>query len=212
MAARFFRNYLAARGEEIQLTRKEALTFQMVVDAVADNIAKLKQDSIAGPSSKGPTHHPLREFRSSPKNGRHVTLQDRKIARFNFRPWSGLSRFARGFAEDFHNTRALYAGVGGSHITSEASFNLRWQDGRILVKGLITHTWTDDGYNFDPGQVFYKESRILERHHKAKPFKWAAVWADALEGELVSVERSQFEDLMEPSVLTWIRCKVSPAK
>ncbi len=75
----------------------------------------------------------------------------------------------------------------------------------------LTHTWTDDGYNFDPGQVFHRESQVLERHGKAKPFKWQAVWADALEGELERDTRDTNLAPLGQSVLRWTKCKIRPA-
>ncbi len=212
LAARFLRNYLAAQGQDIELTRKEALTFQIVAEAASENIERFKEHSIAGPEPGNPSHNRLMAFLSDRKAVPGVILEDYWKVDFNLKPWSGLGRELRSRAEDRRNAKAFSYGAGASHVTSEGRFQLIWQNDRVLAKGTITHTWTDEGYNFDKYQPFYLESQVLERHHKAKPFKWWATWKDEIEGELEVFERPLLEGLMAPRVLTWIRCKVSPAK
>jgi hypothetical protein len=75
-------------------------------------------------------------------------------------------------------------GAGASSVTSTGDFLLRRQGVQVLVTGTITHRWTDPGFSFNPGQEFHKESQILERHGKARPFQWKAEWRDDVEGLL----------------------------
>ncbi len=79
-------------------------------------------------------------------------------------------------------------GVGGSNLTSSGTFELQRKGDRILVDVRITHVWSDEGYEFDPGDPFHDESQILERHKKAKQFKWKAEWQEVLTGELLIVD------------------------
>jgi hypothetical protein len=76
-------------------------------------------------------------------------------------------------------------GVGGSNLTSSGTFELQRKSDRILVDGKITHVWSDNGYDFNKGAAFHDESQVLERHKKAKPFKWKAEWQEVLTGELL---------------------------
>ena len=41
-----------------------------------------------------------------------------------------------------------------------------------------------DGYNFNVGTPFHPESQVLERHMKAKPFKWTVKWEERVLAEL----------------------------
>ena len=65
--------------------------------------------------------------------------------------------------------------------------------------GTITHLWTDPGFDFNPGQEFYPESRVLERHGKARPFQWKGEWRDEVDGLL------QIENAFKPDAsLRWL--------
>jgi hypothetical protein len=75
-------------------------------------------------------------------------------------------------------------GPGGSNLASRGEILLQRTDDWIAVTISVTHVWSDDGYNFDKETLFYDESQILERHGKAKPFKWAAEWTDVLTGDV----------------------------
>ncbi len=78
-------------------------------------------------------------------------------------------------------------GPGGSNLTSIGTFKLQRKGDLILVEVRITHVWSDKGYEFDPDDPFHDESLVLERHKKAKPFKWKAEWQEVLTGELLIV-------------------------
>ena len=79
---------------------------------------------------------------------------------------------------------SLGHGAGGSNVTSRGAFFLKRTGNRIVVTVSVRHIWSDPGYNFDKGTVFYDESQVLERHKKAKPFPWEATWDDKITGEL----------------------------
>ena len=75
-------------------------------------------------------------------------------------------------------------GPGGSNLASRGEILLDRTDDWIAVTITATHVWSDDGYNFDKDTVFYDEAQILERHGKAKQFKWKAEWAEVLTGKV----------------------------
>ena len=54
----------------------------------------------------------------------------------------------------------------------------------VRVFGRITHVWTDEGYNFDPGGIFANDAALLEAAGLAKPFSWRAEWVDILNGSI----------------------------
>lgn len=75
----------------------------------------------------------------------------------------------------------------------------------MLVTGTIPHLWTDLGYDFNPGQIFYPESQVLEKHGKARPFPWKAEWRHEVEGLL------QIENVFSPNATRrWIDFDVHP--
>jgi len=77
------------------------------------------------------------------------------------------------------------AGAGRSHGTSTGTFSLLRMGDRITVKGIVTHVWTDEGYNFDVGRFFGADSKKLELAQRATRFDWRATWKDRIEGEMV---------------------------
>ncbi len=90
-------------------------------------------------------------------------------------------------------------------LTATNDFFLQQEGTRIHVAGAITHVWTDLGYDFDAGKPFYEEAQILERHKKAKPFKWEVRWEEGILGEL------QIENAFTPSAIRrWIRFETNP--
>ncbi len=107
-----------------------------------------------------------------------------------------------------HNLHEHYGeskATGASSLTSTGEFLLQRKGTRILVTGVITHVWTDDGYNFDPGKPFHEEAQVLERHGKAKPFQWEAKWEEGILGEL------QIENVFKPdAALRWISFETRP--
>jgi hypothetical protein len=96
--------------------------------------------------------------------------------------------------------------TGASSLTSTGEFVLQRKGTRILVTGAITHVWSDvDGYNFNAGAIFRPESQVLERHKKAKPFKWAVKWEEGILAEL------QIVNAFSPNATRrWISFETNP--
>ena len=97
---------------------------------------------------------------------------------------AGLERFYKAAKSDETDTVSAILASGKSSVTSTGDFLLRRQGDQVLVTGTITHPWTDLAYNFNPGQIFHPESKILERHGKGRPFTWQAEWRDEVVGLL----------------------------
>jgi hypothetical protein len=79
-------------------------------------------------------------------------------------------------------------GPGGSNLKSSGGFALTRIGNRIAVTIAVTQVWSDDGYNFKKDKLFFEESQVLERHGKAKPFKWSAEWDEYVTGELEIID------------------------
>ena len=78
------------------------------------------------------------------------------------------------------------------------------------MSGTITHVWTDDGFNFDQGKSFHEEAQILEKHRKARPFKWEARWSDIVDGELLILgPRTRVPQLLNIE-RRWLRFDLKP--
>ena len=119
---------------------------------------------------------------------------------------AGIERFVKASETDRTDTASAFFGTGASSVTSTGDFLLRRQGDQVLVTGTIAHLWTDPGYNFNPGQEFYPESQILQRHGKARPFPWKAEWRDAVEGLL------QIENAFRPDATRrWIGFEMHPS-
>ncbi len=65
---------------------------------------------------------------------------------------------------------------------------LKRNGNRIAVNVTVTHVWSDKGFKFDPSDPFFEEAQVLERHKKAKPFKWKAEWIEILTGEMEIID------------------------
>jgi hypothetical protein len=125
----------------------------------------------------------------------------------------GLSRPTKLFGvssnrEATQSVRAIWKkeGVGASNLTSTGDFLLQRKGDRITVTVSVTHVWSDAGYEFDPDDPFYDESQVLERHKKAKPFKWKAEWNDVITGELEILNA-----FSSNATRRWINFEVKPA-
>ena len=119
-----------------------------------------------------------------------ATLEDYWKADIEIETTTGKREFAKSFFFGPFDTVSLGLGAGASHVTSCGKFRLARRSDRVLVTGLVSHVWTDEGYNFNKGAFFHDQAQILERHGKAKPFKWWAAWQDAVEGELEVVAKA----------------------
>ena len=198
LAVRFFEHYLGASGHSIELRREEALDFDLIRNAVQENIERFKERNFIAPEASTPGSSVVEDIAKNPK-ARVAQFQDHWKIDFNL-SIAGLSRFiAAGLTDEIRDTGSIIFGPGRSSLTSTGDFLLQRQGDRILVTGTITHLWTDPGFNFNPGQQFHRESQILERHGKAKPFQWKAEWREIVEGML------QIENAFRPdAMLHWI--------
>ena len=182
LAVRFFENYLNMKEPFIRVGRDEAFEFDLVRNAVQENIERFKQRNFIAPESSTPGSSVVENITKNPKT-QIAQFQDHWKVDFNFTV-AGVARFIKAVVTDTIDTASARVGPGESSLTSCGDFRLRRQGDRILVTGTITHLWTDDGYNFDPGKSFDKEARVLEKHGKGKPFRWEARWSDIVDGEL----------------------------
>ena len=198
LAVRFLENYLKADGGFIKLSRDEALEFDLIRNAVQENIERFKQRNFIAPESSTPGLSVVEDIAKNPKT-RVEQFQDHWKVDFNFTV-AGVARFIKaGFTDEIRDTGSIIFGPGRSSLTSTGDFLLQRQGDQVLVTGTITHLWTDPGFNFNPGQEFHPESQILERHGKGRPFQWKAEWRDAVEGLL------EIENAFRPDAkLRWI--------
>ena len=107
-------------------------------------------------------------------------------------------------------TPGILLGAGASHVTSRGIFELIWRGDNVLVRGNVTHIWTDEGYDFNQGALFSQEAKVLQRHGKAKPFCWWALWRHQVEGELAVIQHSHSRGLKLPPSVKWQRFETQP--
>ena len=183
LPVRFFENYLNMKEPFIRVSRDEAIEFDLITNAAAENIERFKDKTFISLESSNAAVAAIEEITKNPK-AEGIRFQDEWKSDFNLTA-AGLRRFAIAGATDFVNTFLFVLAFGQSSVISTGVFDLTRQDDRILVTGTITHVLIDvDGYNFNPGKFFHPESQILEKHGKAKPFKWEAEWRELVDGEL----------------------------
>ena len=204
LAVRFFEHYLAASGSLIELSREEAFEFDLIKNAVRKNVERFTQLNFISPEQSTPGFLAVEDIAKNPA-ARFTQFKDHWKVDLNF-SIAGIERFSKARETDKTDTRSAFLATGKSSVTSTGDFLLRHQGDRVLVTGTITHFWTDPGYNFDPGQIFHRESRILERHGKARPFPWKAEWRNEIEGLL------QIENVFRPNAtLRWISFEARPS-
>ena len=78
----------------------------------------------------------------------------------------------------------------------------------VEAKGMIgdeQEQGADRTLRFNPGQEFHRESQILERHGKGRPFQWKAEWRDAVEG-LLEIENA----FRSNAKLRWVSFETRP--
>lgn len=179
---RFLENYLKANADPIELGREEVLDFVEIQDAVQKNIQRFKENTLIAPGPNNPASSVVGKITMDPK-ATVGNFQDHWVVGFEFGIVDLWIRFL--FGDDLGpRSGSIAFGPGGSSLISTGDFLLQQEGARIHVAGAITHVWTDLGYDFDAGKPFYEEAQILERHRKAKPFKWKAEWQEGTLGEL----------------------------
>jgi hypothetical protein len=204
LAVRFWEHYLGASGSVIELRREEALEFDLVRNAVQENIERFKERNFIAPEASTPGFLAVEDIAKNPKT-RVAQFQDHWKVDINLSSVSGIVRFAKAGTTDPADTASAFFGTGASSVTSSGDFLLQRQGDQVLVTGTITHLWTDPGFDFNPGQEFFPESRVLQRHGKARPFQWKAEWRDAVEGLL------QIENAFRPDATRrWISFEIRP--
>ena len=206
LAVRFWEHYLGVSGRSIELSREEAFEFDLIRNAVQENIERFKERNFIAPESSTPGSSVIEDIVKNPKT-RVAQFQDHWKADINLSSVSGIVRFAKAGITDFTDTASAFKATGASSLTSTGDFLLRRQGDQVLVTGTITHLWTDPGFDFNPGQEFHRESQILQRHGKGRPFQWKAEWREIVEGML------QIENPSRPNAaLRWItfETRISP--
>ena len=203
LAARFFEHYLAASGQAIDLSREEALEFDLIKNAAQENVERFKQRNFISPEQSTPGFLAVERISQDPE-ARFTQFVDHWKVDLNVSV-AGLKRFADAIDTDETDTASAFLATGKSSVTSTGDFLLQRQGDQALVTGTITHLWTDPAYNFNPGQIFHPESKILESHGKGRPFPWQAKWRDEVVGLL------QIDKPFTPyATLSWINFDVQP--
>ncbi len=182
LAARFFEHYLGASGQAIGLSRDEALEFDLIKNAVQENVERFKQQNFISPEQSTPGFLAVEKIAQDPA-ARFTHFEDHWKVDLNLSV-AGLERFVEAAKTDISDTASALLATGKSSVTSTGDFLLQRQGDQVLVTGTITHLWTDPAYNFNPGQIFHPESKILERHGKGRYFPWQAKWRDEVVGLL----------------------------
>jgi len=182
LAVRFFENYLKANAGFVQVSRDEALSFPEVQAAAGINVERFWEINVIAPQTDNQGLREVDAISKDPKE-KMQKYEDSWVSGIPSRAKGSFNKMKLGLDVD-PQSGSIGFGPGGSNLTSHGEFLLRRSDDWIAVTISVTHVWSDDGYNFDRDTLFYDKSLILERHGKAKPFKWAAEWSDVLTGEV----------------------------
>ncbi len=204
LAVQFLENYLKADGTAIELGLGESPEFDLGRNGAAENVERFKQRNLLSPDPSNPAFTAIDEISKKPD----VTVtqfQDHWKFDLDYSA-TGIGRFLEAGIAEPDATVSAFLATGRSSVTSTGDFLLHRQGDRIFVTGAVTHLWNDvDGYNFNAGAFFGPESQILERHKKAKPFKWEVKWEEGILGEL------QIESPFSPSATRrWINFETNP--
>ncbi len=204
LAVQFLENYLKADGAAIELDLGDSPEFNLGRNGAAENMERFKQRNLLSPDPSNPAFSAIDDISKKP---------DVTVAQFTDH-WkydldyslTGIGRFLEAGFDKPGATFSIFLATGRSSVTSTGDFLLQRKGDRILVTGGVTHIWSDvDGYNFNTGALFHPESQVLERHKKAKPFKWTVKWEEGISGEL------QIENAFTPNATRrWIRIETNP--
>lgn len=182
LAAQFLENYLKANADPIKVSREDALAVEEVRDAVAVNIERFWQNNLVAPKTVKQGFQEVEDISKNSKD-RVQTFTDDWDRTISSRAGGNLAKLFFGRDVD-PQSGSIGFGPGGSNLNSSGGFALTRIGNRIAVTIYVTHVWSDDGYEFKKDKLFFEESQILERHGKAKPFKWKAEWDEYVTGEL----------------------------
>ena len=215
LAVRLLEHYLSATGTDITISREVALTFELIQNAVALNTERFRERIFLSPESGKPhLKNLVAAVNSQP--GATIRVDDEWKYDFDFSSVRGNVRLGLGAAEEMADklsfniarARSFRLGAGSSHVTSTGDFVLTREIDHVRVSGRITHVWTDEGHNFDPGGFFAEDAAILEAAGLAKPFKWSANWVDGVEG---TIAYSGVPAVRARPFSRWITFSVTPA-
>ena len=204
LAVRFLENYLKADGAAIELGFGESPEFDLGRNGAVENVERFGEQNLLSPDPSNPAFSAVDDISKKPD----VTVtrfEDHWKYDLDFSA-TGIWRFFEAGIDEPDATISAFLATGRSSVTSTGDFLLQREGDRISVAGAITHIWSDvDGYNFNAGALFRPESQILERHKKAKPFKWEVRWEEGILGEL------QIENAFSPNATRrWIRFETNP--
>ncbi len=204
LAVRFVENYLAAKATPIEIGLEQSPEFDLGRIGAADNVERFKQQNLISPNPSNPAFSAIDDISKKP-DVPITKFQDHWKADINFGA-AGAERYIEALASGRKATVSAFLATGRSSVTSTGDFLLQREGDRILVTGAIAHEWSDvDGYNFNVGKLFYEESQVLERHHKAKPFQWTIKWEEGISGELL------IENAFSPNATRrWIKFETNP--
>ncbi len=181
-------NYLKANGAEVPVSQDEALSFPDVWNAVRVNITRFWQINLIAPETDEQGLKELEAITNDPAV-KQRSFTDTWVRGIPSRALENWIRSEMGRDVD-PQSGSIGFGAGGSNLKSTGIFDLRRKGDRIAVTILVTHVWSDPGFDFNKRQPFYEESQILERHKKAKPFPWKAEWDDVITWEIEIVDPS----------------------
>jgi hypothetical protein len=156
--------------------------FPDVQAAVAVNVERFWQINVIAPETDAQGLREVEVISKKPEE-KVQEYEDSWVSGIPSRADKNFAKMKLGLDVD-RQSGSIGFGPGGSNLASHGEILLQRTDDWIAVTISVTHVWSDEGYNFDKDAVFYEESQILERHRKAKPFKWAAEWTDVLTGKV----------------------------
>jgi len=182
LAVRLFENYLKANAGLVPVSQDEALSFPEVRDAVAINVKRFWDINVIAPETDAQGLQEVDAISKNPKENAKI-YADSWVSGVPTRAEKNFAKMKLDLDVD-PQSGSVGFGPGGSNVTSHGEILLQRNDDWIAVTITATHVWSDDGYNFDKDAVFYDEAQILERHGKAKQFKWKAEWAEVLTGKV----------------------------
>ncbi len=204
LAVRFLENYLKADGAAIELGLGESPEFDLGRNGAAENVERFREQNLLSPDPSNPAFSAVDDI--SKKLDVTVTqFEDHWKYDLDYSA-TGIGRFLEAVFDELDATVSAFLATGRSSVTSTGDFLLQREGDRISVAGAITHIWSDvDGYNFNAGALFRPESQVLERHKKAKTFKWTVEWEEGILGEL------QIENPFTPGATRrWISFETNP--
>jgi hypothetical protein len=130
IAKKMIEHYLSATGDPLIVTREEALSFDLIREAVDTNIERIREGNFVQPETNNPSYQVIvAALNASP--GTKSTFTDEWKYDFNFTSRSGIRRYLESYDEKSFETMSFFFGPGSSHLTSTGAFNLTRQADHI---------------------------------------------------------------------------------